>query len=88
MLDRCPGAANLRTPTLSIQDMSAVRGCSNEIRVVCSKCGFVIYNDLLSCVQWCKYVRECMGMETYRRHSAEESERSTRGGIDPPRTRS
>ena len=48
---------------------------SNEIKVACSKCGFVIYNDLLFCVQWCKNAQECVGEETDRRLSAEESER-------------
>jgi hypothetical protein len=26
-----------------------------------------VYNDSLSCVQWCKYARECVGEETYRK---------------------
>ena len=25
----------------------------------------VIYNDSLSCVQWCKYARKCVGDEMY-----------------------
>ena len=29
--------------------------------------GYVIYNDTLSCVQWCKYARQCVGEETYER---------------------
>ena len=33
--------------------------------VVCDKCGFVIYNDMLSCVQWCKYARKCVGDQMY-----------------------
>ena len=28
-------------------------------------CGFVAYNDTLSCVQWCKYARKCVGDEMY-----------------------
>lgn len=31
----------------------------------CEKCGFVAYNDTLSCVQWCKYARQCVGEEMY-----------------------
>ena len=27
----------------------------------------MIYNDALSCVQWCKYARQCVGEETYER---------------------
>jgi hypothetical protein len=40
--------------------------------VKCSRCGFTIYNDLQSCVKWCKYAKE--GEETYRRLTAEDSE--------------
>ena len=34
---------------------------STDTEVTCDKCGFVIYNDMLSCVQWCKYARKCVG---------------------------
>ena len=27
--------------------------------------GFTVYNDTLSCVQWCKYARKCVGDEMY-----------------------
>jgi hypothetical protein len=26
-----------------------------------------MYNDILSCIQWCKYAKECVGEETYRK---------------------
>lgn len=46
--------------------------CGHEIEMFsvdteacCENCGFVIYNDLLSCVQWCKYAKKCVGEETY-----------------------
>jgi hypothetical protein len=69
MLDHCPGTANLRTPTLSIKKCprcgEEVEVFSNDVSVTCSNCGFVIYNDIMTCVQWCKYARECVGEETY-----------------------
>jgi rRNA maturation protein Nop10 len=41
MLDRCPGAANLRTPTLSVKTCprcgAETEIFSNEIKVACSK---------------------------------------------------
>jgi len=40
---------------------------SNEASAKCPKCKFVIYNDLLSCVEWCEYAKECVGEETYDR---------------------
>ena len=40
---------------------------STDTEVTCDKCGFVIYNDMLSCVQWCKYAKQCVGEETYEK---------------------
>ena len=40
---------------------------SNDLKVTCDNCGFVIYNDIISCVQWCKYAKECVGEEMYRK---------------------
>ena len=38
---------------------------SIDTEVACDKCGFVAYNDALSCVQWCKYAKQCVGEEMY-----------------------
>jgi len=38
---------------------------SIDTEVACEKCGFVAYNDTLSCVQWCKYAKQCVGEEMY-----------------------
>ena len=38
---------------------------SIDTEVACDKCGFVAYNDELSCVQWCKYAKACVGEEMY-----------------------
>jgi NADH pyrophosphatase NudC (nudix superfamily) len=71
MLDHCPGAANLRTPTLSIRKCpqcgEEVELFSNDISVKCSGCGFVVYNDIESCIQWCRHAKECVGEEMYRK---------------------
>ena len=71
MFDHCPGTANLRTPTLSIKKCpqcgEEVEIFSNDIKVTCTSCGFVICNDITSCVRWCKYARECVGEEMFRK---------------------
>lgn len=58
-----------RTPT--ILDKTCPR-CGHEIEMfsidteqTCEHCGFVAYNDTLSCVQWCQYARQCVGEEMY-----------------------
>ena len=75
MHDRCPGTVNLRTPTLTIKKCpqcgDEVEVFSNDISVKCSRCGFQVYNDIESCIQWCKYARECVGEETYNKLMAE-----------------
>ena len=38
---------------------------SVDTEAACEHCGFVIYNDQLSCVQWCKYARQCVGDRMY-----------------------
>ena len=40
--------------------------CGEEMNGgVCENCGFTIYNDTLTCVQWCKYARKCFGDAAY-----------------------
>ena len=57
---------------------------STDTEVTCDKCGFVIYNDMLSCVQWCKYARKCVGDQMYEqmmeiaKHNKERPQRSVR----------
>ena len=38
---------------------------SVDTQVACDTCGFVAYNDTLSCVQWCKQARKCVGEDMY-----------------------
>ena len=67
MPDHCPGAANLRTPTLAIKKCphcgEEMELFSNDISVKCSGCGFMVYNDIQSC--WCRHAKECIGEEMY-----------------------
>ncbi len=71
MFDKCPGAANIGTPTLSIKKCpecgKEVEVFSTDVEVMCSNCGFTVYNDLESCIQWCKYAEECVGEEQYKK---------------------
>ena len=69
MLDQCPGAEKLRRPSIIIKTCPE---CGEEIELFttdakmdCPGCGFTVYNDAMSCVQWCKYARECVGDEIY-----------------------
>jgi hypothetical protein len=66
----CPGAKFLRQPR---PEMFPCPDCgeeveiwSDEIRGTCSACGRNVFRDgLPSCVEWCKYGKECVGEEAY-----------------------
>ena len=67
MLDGCQGKP--RTPTIIEKTCpncgSLIELFSIDTQMSCEKCGFVAYNDTLSCVQWCQYARKCVGDEMY-----------------------
>ncbi|MFZ5649860.1 MAG: hypothetical protein ACOY4I_03255 [Bacillota bacterium] len=70
MLNRCPGSL-AGTPTLKIKKCpecgSDVEIFSNDVKVECERCGFAVYNDVESCVQYCKYAKLCVGEELYKK---------------------
>jgi ribosomal protein S27AE len=69
MLDKCPGAAPLRRPTIILKTCprcgEEIEMFSDDAKMNCSKCGFTVYNNALSCVQWCEYAKQCVGEEVY-----------------------
>lgn len=71
MLDKCPGAAHLRTPTITLKKCpecgEEVEVFSTDMKVNCPNCRFTIYNNMEACVQWCQYAKECVGEEVYER---------------------
>ena len=65
------GQGKPRTPTLEEKTCprcgAVIEVFSSDTEVACDNCGFVVYNDSLSCVQWCKYARKCVGDELYEK---------------------
>ena len=66
----CPGAVNLSgTPSLKVKICpdcgTEVEMFSSDLSRECDNCGFLAYNDITSCVKWCKAARECVGDEMY-----------------------
>ncbi len=48
--------------------------CGNTVEILscdasaaCEKCGFIVYNDLIDCVQRCSKARQCVGQAQYER---------------------
>ncbi|MCI9515212.1 MAG: hypothetical protein HFF61_12905 [Oscillospiraceae bacterium] len=58
-----------RTPTIiekvCPQCGQLVELFSIDTQMACENCGFIVYNDTLSCVQWCQYARKCVGDAMY-----------------------
>lgn len=58
-----------RTPTIHEkicpQCGNVIELFSIDTQMACENCGFVAYNDTLSCVQWCAYAKQCVGEEMY-----------------------
>ena len=67
MFEGCQGKP--RTPTIHEKICpncgQVIELFSIDTEVPCDNCGFVAYNDTLSCVQWCKYAKQCVGEEMY-----------------------
>ena len=63
--------AKPKTPTISEkvcpQCGNMIELFSIDTQVPCDRCGFMAYNDELSCVQWCQYARQCVGDEMYEK---------------------
>ena len=84
IMDGCQGKP--RTPTIREKTCpvcgNTIEIFSTDTQVTCDKCGFVAYNDALSCVQWCQYARKCVGDEMYERMMEiarrQKAERSTK----------
>ena len=83
LMDGCPGAASLKTPTLTIkrcpQCGEEIEIFSNEVSATCGKCGFVIYNDTASCIRWCRFAEACVGPEIYRKFREQEQGTAGKG---------
>jgi len=71
MFDQCPGAANIRTPTIELKTCpecgDEVEMFSTDLQMDCPSCGRTVYRELESCIQWCEYARDCVGEETYEK---------------------
>jgi predicted Zn-ribbon and HTH transcriptional regulator len=70
MTNKCPGQddRNIKAETIKCPDCGySVEIFSDEIKVKCPKCrNSVCRVRLPSCVDWCKFARECVGEERYK----------------------
>jgi ribosomal protein S27AE len=68
--DFCPGSANIRTPELSLKKCPScgadIEMFSNETSTNCTACGFTVYNDINSCIRWCRFAEKCVGEDVVK----------------------
>lgn len=77
MLEKCPGTKTILQPTIKLKNCprcgEEVEYLSSDLKMDCPKCGFTMYNDLSSCIQYCEYAKECVGEELYDRLMKEQA---------------
>ena len=82
MFSNCPGSGLVRTPTIMLKTCpqcgERIEMFSNELQTQCTRCGQTVFDDIASCVQWCKWARECVGDELYNRLTAGKTAAATR----------
>jgi hypothetical protein len=71
MIPKCPGQddRNIKVETITCPDCGyRVEIFSDEAKITCPKCkGLVCRQRLPTCADWCRYAKECMGEEKYRK---------------------
>lgn len=73
-LDFCPGSQKFRQPQPENIKCSAcgqeVEIWTDEIQVICPNCKNTILrqDEGASCLDWCKYAKECVGEKTYNKY--------------------
>lgn len=74
VLDFCPGSQKFRTPQPEYikcpKCSKEVEMWTDEIKATCPNCNNVILRQQegASCLDWCKYAKECVGDETYNKY--------------------
>lgn len=71
MIGKCPGQdkRNIRSQIINCPNCGyAVELFSDELNIKCPQCGNCVYKDKLpSCVDWCKFARDCIGIDQYKK---------------------
>lgn len=70
MIQKCPGRddRNLKAETLHCPDCGyGIEIFCDEVKIRCPKCKALACRDRLpSCVDWCKFARQCVGEEKWK----------------------
>lgn len=70
----CPGSRAIKQPVPDILECPKCKGdvemWSDEFKATCPKCKTIIFKDnkVPSCVEWCKFAKDCVGAERYEKY--------------------
>jgi len=78
MIPGCPGAKLFKQPQPEILNCPFCKGeveiWTDEAKAVCPGCGNCITRrQAQSCLEWCKFARECVGEEFYNKYLSNKS---------------
>jgi hypothetical protein len=84
---KCPGSQSFSQPHPECIKCPFCRGeieiWTDEVKTTCPKCKKeVVRGQLPSCLDWCKYAKECLGDEDYRKYLKNKKEGERKGGKD------
>ena len=73
MIFKCPGAQRFRQPQPEIIDCpfcsEEVEIWTDEVQATCPHCKkTVVRQEGTSCLDWCKYAKECVGEQLYNKY--------------------
>ena len=80
MIFNCPGSQKFKQPQAESIRCTHCGGevemWSDESRAVCPKCKKSVARQTgQSCLDWCKYAKECVGPDAYSRYKKEKNKR-------------
>jgi predicted RNA-binding Zn-ribbon protein involved in translation (DUF1610 family) len=77
----CPGTIRIKEP---VPEFFECPSCGIEVEIwthefsrKCDNCGIEVFKDQTpSCIEWCKYGKECVGEEVYNRFMEERGKKN------------
>lgn len=79
VLDKCPGAKGFHSPVPEFKPCPKcgveIEVWSDEIKAVCPKCKYILWSDKATCLDWCKFAKECVGPDKLKKYLQEKAEK-------------
>jgi len=85
MIFKCPGSQKFSQPQPEFRSCpfcgEEVEIWTDEIKARCRKCKTAVFREQAqTCLDWCKYAKECVGEQVYNKYMQNKSKQSKKGG--------